>query len=105
VDKTRVADELAVHVVPPLVVDPGPVQDFLDTTVVDREQLRALARQELAGCDGTDPVALGTRLDVADRPPQPQAGPSRAICAAARESCKATPGGIWLSRPLSSSAR
>ena len=68
-DEARVIDELVVQVVPPLVVCAGPAEDLLDAAVVDGEQARALACQELAGRDGADSVAFGAGLDVADRVP------------------------------------
>lgn len=47
-----VADELVVQVVPPAVVDAGPLEDHLDAAVVNGKQVRALACQELVGRDG-----------------------------------------------------
>ena len=39
--------ELAPQVTPPRAMDFGPAEDLLDPAVIDRDQVRALARQEL----------------------------------------------------------
>ena len=63
-DERLIINELVPQVAPPSVVDSRSLEDLLDAAVVEGNQLGALACEELAGCDGADPAALGTWLDA-----------------------------------------
>jgi hypothetical protein len=62
--------ELAPQVSPPRAMDFGPAEDLLDPAVIDRDQVRALARQELPGRNPAEPVPALRRLDVIEPLPQ-----------------------------------
>jgi hypothetical protein len=57
-DECGVLGQLAAQVTPPCPVGASPAENRFDVAVVDGNQARALARQQLAGCDFAEPVPV-----------------------------------------------